>query len=185
MKQQCIEIKNLKGYRSPTQLEKQQIYCYMESELLKTKKQLKLFRIVLGCIAFLLTWGVISEFVNGMTDLRNFGIEAVITIVLWIIFAIFQKSIMMNQKFTLHIKNGEYEVLECLSYEHHYAQEGGRKEGSVKIQTRDGTLCAGNFVVDIETALLSEKGTSLPLLLLYEKDTGIGRVFSEKMLNRG
>lgn len=185
MKQQCIKIKDLKGYRRPTQYEKQQIWNYMESELLKYRKQMKFFNIVFICFATAMTMSVISHFVGGMIDKKNLVVEIIITMILWIVSVALRKGIITNKRMTMHVQNGEYEVIECLSYGYHYAQEGGRTEGSVKIQTKDGLVCEGNFVVDIETALLSEKGEILPLLLLYERETATGRVFSQKMLSKG
>lgn len=178
-----IRIEELYGYRMPSAEEKRQIYNYLQKELLTRRKQMKLFRTVFACFAIAMTSGNILNISEKSLN-AELVIGIIITIALWCAFAAVHKNLVKNRILEIRVKNGEYKVLDCLSYEHHYAQDPTRTEGSVQIQTRDGVPCMGNFVIDIETALLSEKGKVFPLLLMYDKETGESRVFSEKMLNQ-
>lgn len=179
-------LENLKGYRNPTENEKQKIYDYMQSDLHSRRKQMKFFRSIIVCFAVAMTAGCFLKIFEAINNYGEIIIGVMIALILWGVFVALHKSLVTNRILELHVKNGNYQVLDCIPYEHHYAQDSTRTEGSVQIQTKEGVLCRGNFVVDIETALLCEssKGKGLPLLLLYEKETKESRVFSERMLNR-
>lgn len=180
---ESVQTKNLKGYRAPTEQEIRKIFTCMEPDLKQRRKQMKLFRVILASFGTVIMLGVIYKITNGSGNYVESIIGIMIALAFWGSFIALNKSLGTNRILENYVRNGKYQVLDCLSYEHHYAQDPTRTEGSVKIQTKDGIPCMGNFVVDIETALLSEKGELIPLLLMYEKETGESRVFSEKMLN--
>lgn len=182
---QGIPVRELKGFRKPTAEEQRKICHFMDPVLRQRRKQMNVFRTVIACFSAAMTASAVHKLLYGVEQSTQIITEVVITAVFWGIFIAVHKSIYTNKLLDQRIRNGQYQVLDCLSYEHHYHQDQNRTEGSVKIQTREGVLCEGNFVVDIETALLSEDGKILPLLLLYEQESNESRVFSEKMLNGG
>lgn len=176
-----MKVEDLNGYRIPLAEEKKQIYSYIKKELVIRRKQMQIFRSIFACLGVVMTLGSAVKILNGIYDSEMVA-GTMIAIIFWTAFMALHKNIIKNRFFEINIRNGKYKVLDCLSYEHHYAQDSTRTEGSVRIQTKEGIPCQGNFIVDIETALLSEKGENIPLLLVYDEKTEESRVFSKKML---
>lgn len=183
MKFKEVKPKDLKEYRIPTEDEKRKIYRYMQPELESQKRQIRFFKTVMACFAVFMTAGMLYSAAIKTAEAGALVVGVVITGIFWFSFVELSKSFLKNKLLTICIQDGNYQVLDCMSYKHYYNQDTGIKEGSVKIQTKEETVCCINYVIDIETALQCEKEDKLPLLLMYEPKTGVSRVFSEKMLN--
>lgn len=177
----------LDGYRKPSEREKNKILCLMQPELKKNRKQMRMLSSILACSSVVVTTTTLLKLIEGIYDVKGTLFSIAVAVLLWICFIANIKSITTNKILEKNIKNGQFEVLDCIPFWHYYNQDEGRTEGSVKVQTKTGVPCMVNYVVDIETALLCEKnkGIKIPMLLMFDRETKESRVFTERMLSKG
>lgn len=178
---------DLEGYRNPSKSEKQKILNLMQPELRKNRKQMRMLSSILACSSVVATVTVISKLIEGAYDAKGAIFSFVVVAVLWICFIADMKSITTNKILEKNLQNGKFEVLDCIPFWQYYNQDEGRTEGSVKVQTKSGVPCMVNYVVDIETAMMCEKNKeiTIPMLLMFERETKESRVFTERMLSKG
>ena len=187
MKVKEVKPWELDGYRNPTDIEKQQIQVLLLPKLMKLQKYVKFdylyfflfFLLMLSCCI-----GIWAD--GGFPDVKSAVFNVTMFLLLLLILICIHKSNLTTKQFFENITTGNYQVLDCIPYQYYYNQEEGRTEGSVKVQTISGKVCCVNYVVDIDTALLVERGggKDLQMLLLYDAQTKESRVFSPNMFSK-
>ena len=163
MKYKQIDRNLLEGYRRPTGREVSGIQRYLLPDLKKTRRLMRIGSILCSIAAV----GMAAALF-----VRNSGSaskEAFVNVVLAAVFAavviVLEKRLTVNRTLTANIREGRFEVLDCLAYAGDASGDivGG---GEVKVHNMQGQYCRDRFTVDRESVKEYMDGADIPFLLM-------------------
>lgn len=177
-----IRKAQLTGYRRPKDVEIQVIYQYLRKELGRADKRLRRTAAFLGAAAGVLLFAAAGRMAGAASNLGETVVTGIAALLLlWGCICV-NGARNRNRRLLGCVRDGNFDVMDCVSERFDTDIERSGK-GAVQIRDREGNLCVDYFLVDYGTASQYRGMTQKRLLLVYQKECGYYRIFTDVMLN--
>lgn len=179
-----VKKEQLTGYRRPTESERSSIQRYLLPELYRKQRKMRRLTAFLGCVTGIFCISILMKLWEKDCHTGELGVMIVLTLLmLWGLLSV-GKSRTKKRLLTAGIREGDFDVLDCISDRFDTDVETVGK-GVVLIGDRNGHHCTDYFLIDYETAREYRGENHIPMLLMREKEMEYYVLFSSRMMNGG